>query len=153
MQAFKNRKLSLGFTLIELMIVVAIIGIIAAFAVPSYSEYVKRGLRAEAKSQLISVQSALDKCYQLNRSYFHSTNTPCNVSDILSGTGISTNKGDYTITFTGTVPSTSNKTNYTLVATRKNGMLNDKCGDFTMDQIANKGLINNTSDLASCWNK
>jgi len=60
---------SLGFTLIELMIAVAIIGILAAIAYPSYQEYVRRTHRAEAKSEMVEIMSRLQKYKISNFSY------------------------------------------------------------------------------------
>ena len=61
----KTQKKSLGFTLIELMIVVAIIGILAAIAAPAYQNYIKRGKRADAKAGLTTLQQELEK-YRAN---------------------------------------------------------------------------------------
>lgn len=54
-------RLKNGFTLIELMIVVAIIGILAAIAYPSYQEYVKKTKRVEAQSELVDIASRLQR--------------------------------------------------------------------------------------------
>lgn len=58
-----------GFTLVELMIVVAIIGILASIAIPSYQDYVKKGKAAEATGMLADLRIKMEQCFQDNRSY------------------------------------------------------------------------------------
>lgn len=58
-----------GFTLIEVMIVVAIIAILAAVAIPSYRDYIRRGQAAEAFSALSDFRSKMEQYYQDNRKY------------------------------------------------------------------------------------
>ena len=74
-----------GFTLIELMIVVAIVAILAAIALPAYQDYVKRGYLVEGTQQLASARAKLEQYYQDARRY--DTNgaytSPC---DTLSST-------------------------------------------------------------------
>ncbi|MDP1766123.1 MAG: type IV pilin protein [Methylotenera sp.] len=69
---FGGNKVNLGqkgFTLVELMIVVAIIGILASIAMPSYTDYVKRGKVAEATSTLADLRVKMEQYYQDNRTY------------------------------------------------------------------------------------
>ena len=63
----KNR--SLGFTLVELMITVAIIGILASIALPAYNDYVRRGKLTEATSTLAGLRFQMERYYQDNRRY------------------------------------------------------------------------------------
>ena len=65
----KNWTRSKGFTLIELMIVVAIIGILASIAVPAYSDYILRGRAAEATSKLADLRVKMEQSFQDNRFY------------------------------------------------------------------------------------
>lgn len=58
-----------GFTLVEIMIVVAIIGILASIAVPSYQDYVKKGKAAEATATLADLRIKMEQYYQDNRTY------------------------------------------------------------------------------------
>lgn len=73
-----------GFTLIELMITVAIIGILAAIATPNYTEYVKRGYVADATNTLSSMRAKLEQHYQDNRAYttVGAFATPCTASTV-----------------------------------------------------------------------
>jgi type IV pilus assembly protein PilE len=58
-----------GFTLIELMVTVAIVAIIAAFALPSYKDYITRGKLTEATSNLLAQRTKLEQYFQDNRTY------------------------------------------------------------------------------------
>ena len=64
-----SRRGSAGFTLIEVMITVAIIGILAAIAIPSYVDYVLRGKLVEATTTLQTMRASMEQYYQDNRSY------------------------------------------------------------------------------------
>lgn len=66
-------RLKNGFTLIELMIVVAIIGILAAIAYPSYQEYVKKTKRVEVQAELIEIASRLQR-YKVTNFHYKKTN-------------------------------------------------------------------------------
>jgi type IV pilus assembly protein PilE len=63
------KKAYSGFTLIEVMIVVAIVGILAAIAYPSYQSYVRKGQRSEGKAKLMEIMQAQERYNSQNQSY------------------------------------------------------------------------------------
>lgn len=66
-----------GFTLIEVMITVAIIGILAAIAIPTYDSYIRRGKAQEAMSDLATMRVKMEQYYQDNRSYLNYVDANC----------------------------------------------------------------------------
>lgn len=131
-------KKNKGFTLIEVMIVVAIIGILAAIAYPSYDEYVKRGNRAEGQAFLNEVAARQERYFSQNNAYVTSV-------DDISKLGLSKSSsetGKYTLTI-----STNN--GYTLTATQQ---FNDtKCGNLTLNAQGVKGRSGTEKTVDECW--
>ena len=110
-----------GFTLIELMIVVGVIAILAAIAIPNFLEQSRKGRRAEALRAIGDYQLALERYRAENPDY----NCP-------SGTCPVPTSAYYTIGLTGVPTATS----YTITATRKPGsaQANDRCGNLSATQ-------------------
>lgn len=123
-----------GFTLIELMIVVAVIGILAAVAYPSYLDQVRKGRRAEAQAALMNIAAKQQQNLLDVRSY-RST-----LADLNVGLPASVQQ-TYTVTLvvgTGTVPS------FTATAAPIHSQAADSCGSLS---LTDRG----TKSPATCW--
>ena len=141
-----------GFTLIEVMIVVAIVGILSAVAYPSYAEYIRRGHRADARAGLLQAQQWLERASTATGVYPVSGNAPYYaLPPALTWDGDTTKR--YTIGFQG-APTTAT---FTLVATRKAGgpQATDRCGDFTLTNTGIRNIVNYAAGTTAteCWNK
>ena len=77
-----------GFTLIELMIVVAIVAILLAIALPSYTDYVTRGKLTEAQNTLSAYRVSMEQYYQDNRSYLATAGGGCGVNPATASSGL-----------------------------------------------------------------
>jgi len=111
-----SRRLAQGFTLIELMIVVAIVGILARIAYPSYVDYVRRGSLPDAFSGLSSAQIKMEQYYQDNRSYLNGAT--CGfvppATKYFTFTCTTITASTYVITATGTSTTAANGHVYTI---------------------------------------
>jgi type IV pilus assembly protein PilE len=116
-----SKKSIHGFTLLELMITVVVIAILAAIAIPSYSDYVQRGKLSEAVGQLSTMRVKMEQWFQDNRTYLNSGGTACGPSmpsasdgaKYFTYTGACT-ASTYTITATGASAQGMNNFVYTL---------------------------------------
>jgi len=138
-----------GFTLIELMIVVAIVAILAAIAYPSYLGYVKRGSRAEAKAALFENMQFLERNFTVSNKYNETSGG--DAIDTASLPAQQTPPSPATAKFTLEVDPEAST--YTLTATPTGAMSGDECGVFIIDQAGAKSLDDATLSVAECWGK
>lgn len=139
-----------GFTLIELIIAIAIIGILARIAVASYTESVNRAKRAQAQTAIISLSQALERYFTRNNSYAGAT-VGSAATDLFPAAVPATGTQWYTLSIVTTA------TSYTITATRLSTgpMKNDQCGDYTFTSAGFKGITNkptgSTKAVTDCW--
>jgi type IV pilus assembly protein PilE len=125
----------LGFTLIELMIVVVVVAILAALALPSYNEYVRKGRRADAARFVGQIQLELERWRSENPSYANCTPSPCG-----SGTYPSIPATDASPYYTISIVSPS-ASGYSVTATPRPGsaQAGDRCGVLTVNPAVKGG--------------
>ncbi len=141
-----------GFTLIELVITMAILGILVSIAIPAYTSYVQKGNRPAAKTALLELASREESYYALNNAYASQPTTLGYTSNSISVPGSSQNY--YTVTVasvsSGTVPG------YTLQATPVTGSVqaSDACAIYQLDHLGNKSNVTSAGAAVStgnCW--
>ena len=128
-----------GFTLVELMIVIAIIGILAAVGYPAYTSYVTKANRADAIGGLLTLAGRMEEYYVNNDTYVGAT-----VATLYGGT--TTQEGLYTLTMTPDPTAFA----YTLVATPVPADRDPECKTLTLNQLGQKGSTG-TATTAECW--
>ena len=135
------RKTNLGMTLMELLVVMAVIGLLAAIAIPSYRSYVMRANRADAKTALLAAAGSLERCFTRFNSYAEADG--CAVVF-----PVNSSNHNYEITAT-----TQTSIAYELTATPLAGQVGDTdCGNFTLDNANARG-VSGSRTWQDCWGR
>jgi len=145
-----------GFTLVELLVVVAIIGILASIAYPSYQDSVLKSRRKDAEGALLGFSNAMERHFTESNSYCDAGSTganSCGVAGTLD-TGPSTifatkSPVSGSATYYNLTISAVTDMSYTLSAVPAGGQASDSCGTLTIQHTGGKGVSSST--VAQCW--
>ena len=143
-----------GFTLIELMITVAIVGILAAIAYPSYQNYVLRANRSEGQALLNEAAARMERFYAQNNAYpatvaklnIVNNRTPGGSDKVLSSSGF------YELTIKVNAPGSAGYGNdgpYVLTALPRSTQANDVCGNLILNAQGVKSV--SKGNATDCW--
>ncbi len=145
MTSFASPKRQIGFTLIEVMIVVAIVAILASIALPSYNEYVQRTHRANARTALLQASQWMERAATAQGTY--PTTVPSGVMAVEGAR--------YTVAANSTTGAT-----FTFTATPTAAQAADRCGGFIINQAGTREQTHTASVTAAnlltvneCWNR
>lgn len=147
-----------GFTLIELMVVVAIVGLLAAVAMPSYTSYIARAQRADARAQLMQVAQFMQRFYAANDRFDKDRSGATDVIDMIPG-NLKQAPADGTALYNLAIPNaTLSQSSFTLqmVPVADGKMAVDECGSFTLTSTGVRGVLvgttpGNTTLRDKCW--
>ena len=145
-----TRNNQTGVTLVELMVVVAILAIISAFAYPSYERYVTNSKRTAATSALLQIADRQQQFFMDNKTYANDLTDLGFAANpwVIADDGTASDAGDtesvYTISLSNVAATT-----YTITAAPLHTQLRDsKCGSLTLDQAGTRAASTGSDD---CW--
>jgi type IV pilus assembly protein PilE len=134
-----------GFSLVELLVVVVIMGVLSAVALPAYTRYVQRGHRTEAMAALLESQHFMERYYSANGQYLSPANAVPLLPQRLQGI-----PSQGTVRYQLSVREAT-LNSYVLQAVPEGSMAGDVCGSLTINQAGLRGVLNSTRSVAECW--
>lgn len=145
MRASRSIRISkrAGFTLVELMVTVAIVTILAMIAIPAYTRQVQKSRRTEARTALLDLAAREERFMSTNNIY---TNSTANLGYAGAAWPVIVGNQYYQISVTA-----ASATAFQAQAQPINAQAPDPCGTFTIDNTGAEG-VSGTYTAATCWN-
>ncbi len=140
-----------GFTLIEMIIVVAILGILTSIAYYNYMKSVMKSNRTDAKTELADLAQRMQRCYTANGTYATAAGVCTIIDELNSANGVATRGNFYVVSASNLTPTT-----YTLTATPAPDSVQAKdtdCVRFVLNHRGNKSAQNKllADSTDKCW--
>lgn len=130
------KRRQIGFSLIELMIAIVIVGVLMSIALPSYRDYLRRGARADAQAHMMDIAGRQGQFLIDNRAY----------AATVSALGL-TSPASVSEKYTIAIVAGDSPPAFTVTATPTGDQANDQCGTLTLDNTGAK----TASGTGSCW--
>lgn len=149
----KNKKNQAGFTLLELLVAIAIVGILASLAVGRYRSYIVESNRNNARTALLLAQQMMERNFLQSSTYTNGLAA----GQITSVSNVFGANPAYQISIPNDKTYPLTDTFYTIKATPIGGQADDACGVFTITKTGQKGVISEngvataTLTAAECW--
>jgi type IV pilus assembly protein PilE len=141
----KRARRSRGFTLVELLIVLAIVGLLVAVAAPAYRSHVQRAHRAQAAAALLQAQQFMERLYSVQGTYLNSSGALPTLPVALQ-TVSSEGRQLYRLKI-----ERADAVGYELRAEPQEALGADPCGTLTLDQTSLKGRTGQGASVQACW--
>jgi len=135
-----------GFSLIELMVVVAVVGILSAIAFPAYREYVAKSRRADAQAALVGWAGAMERYFVQSNSYDGAADADGVPTMYPSQVPLEGGTASYWLRITSLTD-----TDFTLAAQPTGSQAADKCGTLTLDAAGRQGVTGASVAATECW--
>lgn len=138
-----------GFTLVEVMVTVAIVAILAAVALPTYNKQIRKSRRGDAKIALLDMAARQER---YNTTNFKYSGTLSDLGYAGTGTTVAVPSSGTTYYLLSVTLLTGSTSSFNATAAPQNDQSNDTCGTFTLNDLGVQGLSGGpTSSVAECW--
>lgn len=142
-----------GFTLMEVMIAMVIVGVLAAVAVPNYQNYMRSAYRAEARTALMEAAQWMERHFSLTQSYATSSQGGAINNAALTAAGLAVTPRNGSVRYNISFSAGPTVSTYTLQAVPTRSQVGDtRCGTLTLTNLQVRG-ISGTGSVADCWGR